>query len=202
MGEQNRTNRRRRERYQKAIHRAGFFQARVRACLLAQTFGADKALIDALEEMEPIDRDAKAAATIATVPEPVRLQLSRSKGFNLQCSSFEANGLPAVKVARPSKYGNPIKEEDFIVLQAIWSEMGRKPIEGTWQQHAVRCFDAWLGGEIAEMGKPPTAEEIRRDLKGRNLACWCKPGEPCHADVLLKVANTTARIRACEEIGR
>jgi len=28
-----------------------------------------------------------------------------------------------------------------------------------------------------------------QDLKGKNLACWCKPGWPCHADVLLKIAN-------------
>lgn len=26
-------------------------------------------------------------------------------------------------------------------------------------------------------------------LRGKNLACWCKPGTPCHADVLLKAAN-------------
>ncbi len=191
MSVQNRTNRRRRERYQKAIHRAGFFQARDRARLLAQTFGADKALIDAINEMEPIDRDAMTAVTIATIAEPVRLQLSRSKGFNLQHNSVAANGLPAINVARPSRYGNPVTQQDFIDLQKIWKEMGHKPIEGTWQQHAVRCFDAWLGGEIGEMGKPPTAAEIRRDLKGRNLACWCKPGDPCHADVLLEIANAT-----------
>lgn len=27
------------------------------------------------------------------------------------------------------------------------------------------------------------------DLRGRDLACWCKPGCPCHADVLLELAN-------------
>jgi len=26
-------------------------------------------------------------------------------------------------------------------------------------------------------------------LLGRNLACWCRPSEPCHADVLLDLAN-------------
>jgi hypothetical protein len=26
-------------------------------------------------------------------------------------------------------------------------------------------------------------------LANKNLACWCKPGEPCHADVLLELAN-------------
>ncbi|MFI6266139.1 DUF4326 domain-containing protein [Micromonospora sp. NPDC051006] len=30
----------------------------------------------------------------------------------------------------------------------------------------------------------------RGDLAGKNLACWCKPGDPCHADVLLEIANS------------
>ena len=29
------------------------------------------------------------------------------------------------------------------------------------------------------------------ELRGKNLACWCKLDEPCHADVLLKLANAT-----------
>lgn len=31
--------------------------------------------------------------------------------------------------------------------------------------------------------------EIKRELRGKNLACWCK-ASPCHADVLLEIANT------------
>lgn len=27
------------------------------------------------------------------------------------------------------------------------------------------------------------------ELRGKNLACWCRSGEPCHADVLLELAN-------------
>jgi hypothetical protein len=26
-------------------------------------------------------------------------------------------------------------------------------------------------------------------LAGKNLACFCAPGQPCHADVLLEIAN-------------
>jgi hypothetical protein len=36
---------------------------------------------------------------------------------------------------------------------------------------------------------PFDAADVRRELGGRDLACWCPPGEPCHADVLLEVAN-------------
>lgn len=41
------------------------------------------------------------------MPKPVRLQLSRRKGFDLQALSMATNGLPAVNVARPTKWGNP-----------------------------------------------------------------------------------------------
>ena len=34
------------------------------------------------------------------------------------------------------------------------------------------------------------------ELRGKNLMCWCKIGKPCHADVLLAVANRNGlRIR-------
>jgi hypothetical protein len=42
-------------------------------------------------------------------PRPVRLHLSRAKGFNLQKHSRAVNGLPAVNAARPGKLGNPFK---------------------------------------------------------------------------------------------
>jgi hypothetical protein len=34
-----------------------------------------------------------------------------------------------------------------------------------------------------------TIEDARRELRGRDLACYCPLDEPCHADVLLEVAN-------------
>lgn len=34
-----------------------------------------------------------------------------------------------------------------------------------------------------------TVDDVRRELAGRDLCCWCHPGDPCHADILLAVAN-------------
>jgi hypothetical protein len=34
-----------------------------------------------------------------------------------------------------------------------------------------------------------TVDDIRRELRGRDLACYCPLDEPCHADVLLEFAN-------------
>jgi len=39
------------------------------------------------------------------------------------------------------------------------------------------------------MQKPRTGGARVPELRGRDLACWCKPGAPCHADVLLEIAN-------------
>lgn len=36
---------------------------------------------------------------------------------------------------------------------------------------------------------PPSAETIRQSLGGKNLVCWCPLDQPCHADVLLRIAN-------------
>lgn len=34
-----------------------------------------------------------------------------------------------------------------------------------------------------------TVDDIRAELAGRDLACWCDQWDPCHADVLLEIAN-------------
>ena len=93
---------------------------------------------------------------------PVRLRLSRKRGFNLQRYSRAVNGLAAVSVARPSFWGN-----DFIV--------GR---DGTVRQ----CVAKYRKSII------PVRSILTHELRGKNLACWCGKG-PCHADVLLEIAN-------------
>ncbi|GAA5085731.1 hypothetical protein HNP84_010207 [Thermocatellispora tengchongensis] len=35
---------------------------------------------------------------------------------------------------------------------------------------------------------PDLVAAARRELAGHDLACWCRPDQPCHADVLLDVA--------------
>lgn len=103
---------------------------------------------------------------------PIRIQLSRRKGFNLQMVSEAANGLAAINCARPTKYGNPFR-------------VGR---DGT----AAECVEQYRYGWESNLLAPimGMVEQSRLDeLRGCNLACWCKHGEPCHADVLLELAN-------------
>ena len=42
------------------------------------------------------------------------------------------------------------------------------------------CGGRFAGVDVADIG---------RELAGRDLACWCRPEQACHADVLLKIAN-------------
>ena len=49
----------------------------------------------------------------------------------------------------------------------------------------LRARQVLTGGEPAY----PSDEEIRAELAGHDLACWCSLDEPCHADVLLELAN-------------
>jgi glycosyltransferase involved in cell wall biosynthesis len=59
------------------------------------------------------------------------------------------------------------------------------------EMRAVAQHGRWMRGEIAAPGgaEPPPAEAIRAALAGRNLACWCPANGPCHAELLLVIAN-------------
>jgi Domain of unknown function (DUF4326) len=70
----------------------------------------------------------------------------------------------AVLVARPSRWGNPFSID----------EHGRK--------RAIEMYERWLLANDELLAQLPS-------LKGKRLACYCKLDEPCHADVLARLAN-------------
>lgn len=96
---------------------------------------------------------------------PQRIQLRRTKGWNLQQESLALNGLPAVKVTRPGPWGNMF------------------PLSGFSREEAIRRFR--IVAEQTARLDPSWLDPLR----GKNLACACKPGTVCHADVLLELAN-------------
>lgn len=121
---------------------------------------------------------------------PVRIQLSRRTGFRLQEHSLAINGLSAVKVSRPGKWGNP-----FTIDGAI--ENGFATDE-TAQEFVVNCFAEWLADspQGRNWWQGPESDARRQailgsldELRGKNLACFCKEGTPCHGDVLISLAN-------------
>jgi hypothetical protein len=98
---------------------------------------------------------------------PKRVRLSRAKGFKLPEG--------AVVVARPSRWGNPFR------IGAPDPETG----EPMTREAAVSHYRALVHApEQAEL-----RAAVRRELKGKDLACWCSLDGPCHADALIAIAN-------------
>ena len=112
---------------------------------------------------------------------PARIVLSRRAGFDLQAISQSLNGLPAQSVARPGPWGNPFTIAD------VQDELGLD--KDAAQAEAVGRYGRWVRGEFDGPKPPPSREKIRAELAGKNLACWCREGSPCHVDTLLKLAN-------------
>jgi hypothetical protein len=52
-------------------------------------------------------------------------------------------------------------------------------------ERAIELHRGWLTEMIAAGERDP------RQLRGFNLACWCRPDQECHADVLLELANAS-----------
>lgn len=100
-----------------------------------------------------------------------RIRLSRAKGWRMPPNT--------VKVDRSTPWGNP-----FITGK-----------DGT-QLECVRLYIIMMTGRLC-LSSDCVAQERAythvaghlHDLKGKNLACWCSIGTPCHAEVLLLLAN-------------
>jgi uncharacterized protein DUF4326 len=106
---------------------------------------------------------------------PRRIRLSRAKGWRMPPNTVH------VARGKHSVWGNP-----FVVGKY-----------GTAAE-CVHAFERLLAGYITIRKEPhpeaqlETLEHFRShagELRGKNLACWCALDQPCHADVLLRLAN-------------
>ena len=101
---------------------------------------------------------------------PVRIQLRRVKGWRMPKG--------AVSVSRPSQWGNP-----YHIGGKVWNEGVPHTMSAA---EAVEMYRDWI---------TPYADFVRAGLRGKDLACWCPLTDehgnhmPCHADVLLELAN-------------
>ncbi len=95
-----------------------------------------------------------------TVP-PVRVQRKRTKGW-------QAPAL-AVYVGRPGIFGN----------HAAFVCCIKEPAAAT------AAFRRW----VDQAASPAWKKRVREDLRGKDLMCWCPLDQPCHADILLELAN-------------
>lgn len=75
----------------------------------------------------------------------------------------------AIYVGRPSQWGNPFKLRYASDRAAV-----------------LRAYQAWIMRDLVYQRL--LREAARHELRGKDLLCWCAP-LPCHADVLLEIAN-------------
>jgi hypothetical protein len=123
-----------------------------------------------------------------------RIQRQRTKGWRMPEG--------AIYVGRPSRWGNPFRVGDYAFLDdlrtyprattdqlsfesgALAKQAGLHIERITSPWNTVRWFRAWL--LTNQIDRPAYGIE---PLHGHDLACWCPLDQPCHADVLLELAN-------------
>jgi len=139
---------------------------------------------------------------------PQRIQRKRTKGWRMPEG--------AVYVGRPTRWGNPfvVAPDDGAFIAGAAAVLGLQD----WQEAAVLLHRAWMrgasyteplhpwgrrigftegsiggmawieGSDITGAVDLPKVPDLV-PLLGRDLACWCDLAAPCHADVLLELAN-------------
>lgn len=119
------------------------------------------------------------------VTAPIRVQLRRQRGWRLPPNT--------VKVDRATRWGNPYR---IVPEDGAFAVVVGKPVRfrlGVFKTEAAAIVCALLAFRTALIGQAgcvtETVESVRLMLRGKNLACWCREGYACHADVLLEVAN-------------
>lgn len=100
---------------------------------------------------------------------PIRIQLRRTKAWRMPANT--------VKVDRSTRWGNPWPIGE-------WGPLDRKAPDA---EGAVGLFCAMLDDK--EMREAAGYPADLSPLRGKNLACWCPLGSPCHADLVLERAN-------------
>jgi|SRR5699024_10206423 len=109
---------------------------------------------------------------------PKRIQRKRTKGWKMPENT--------VYVGRPTKWGNPymvraglVSGYDLIDVDNNYKVLAKYAYRDKALRDAVRWYEQWVKNHPSLISA----------VKGKDLACWCPLDKPCHADVLLKLAN-------------
>ena len=141
---------------------------------------------------------------IVSRPVPVRIQRSRQR------KQVSPNGLPIAYVGRGTRWGNPfrlVKDSDgkwavktdgsdrcneLLIkhCHAVYDTRDAAAID------AINCYNKRIlpythkkGSMVEFYQSKAQIDDAIMSLKGKNLSCWCKPKEKCHADLLLELVN-------------
>lgn len=114
---------------------------------------------------------------------PKRIQRKRSSGWRMPDNT--------VCVGRPSIWGNPWTHEDTLSSGLFKPECVAQVNVDNFRHWLTATLEQIQFFELYRELEPIRQEILRRlpELRGKNLACWCPLDSPCHADVLLELAN-------------
>lgn len=123
---------------------------------------------------------------------PKRIRRERTKGWRLPAN--------AVCVDRSTRYGNPVRitpersDRDGRLMYRVHGspmDISGGPAYNdldTARYFAAKFFE-WDLLNNRYGAAYPSMDDIRRELAGKDLACWCPIGGSCHADILLEIAS-------------
>lgn len=126
---------------------------------------------------------------------PKRIQRQRTKGWRTPEG--------AIYVGRPTRWGNPwralptadgwgvfARTDNGLEwwLQRVGIVSKAQAIAITVEQYRMGIVK-WAEDEYGSEDEPDPVAYALDDLRGHDLACWCPLDQPCHADVLLELAN-------------
>lgn len=112
---------------------------------------------------------------------PQRIQRKRVRGWRMPENT--------VYVGRPTVWGNPYISVDPAHAVERYRVALTECLTGVFRPETgnrLRDFHPFSSPDLLR-------HELVASLRGKDLACWCKAGQPCHADVLLEVANGGAQ---------
>lgn len=115
---------------------------------------------------------------------PQRIQLRRTKGWR------KPEG--AIVVARPSMWGNPFTVRPgecggwLLSVGGAWLFV--TPVR-EWHATKISAAASAVAHYRREIDRVQYRDFVRSQLADRDLCCWCPLDAPCHADVLLELAN-------------
>jgi hypothetical protein len=113
---------------------------------------------------------------------PLRIQRSRAKGWKMPPDT--------VSVTRPGIFGNPFPVDVYGTRGAV--DRFRRLMSGSMSTLEMSQSSTCHAADVSLVTVRSWIRDGLPRLAGRNLACWCKLGDPCHADVLLELANAPA----------
>ncbi len=84
----------------------------------------------------------------------------------------------AIYVGRPTRWGNDLRPDML--------DLHDRPLGVT---RAIEMYRIATLRMIDDYPDPEWVAAWFAPIRGRDLACWCRLDQPCHADVLLELAN-------------